>query len=97
MPKLPPFPPWKRDPEIEEMLAEIRRLRSEYYKEHPSPSPPVDWAETIFFTIPIGILLAPIIAAGAFKEEVIDPRMRSKEETASTLKYWRELKSRGWR
>jgi len=97
MPRLPRFPPWKRDPEIEKMLAETRRLRAEYHEKHPTPGPPMDWAETIFFIIPAGILLAPIIAAGVFKEEVIDPRMRSKEEIAGSLKYWREFKSGGWR
>jgi len=96
--ELPRFPPWKRDPETEEMLREISRLRSEDYERHPPPSsPPGDWAETIFFTIPLGILLGPIIVAATFKEEVIDPRRASKEEIAETLKYWRELKARGWR
>ena len=93
------FPPWKRDPEFEAMLKELRGLQKEYYKLYPPPRTPETFDSVIetIFLIPFAILLSPLIIGGEFKERVLDPRKTPKETLRRTLGDWREFKSRGWR
>lgn len=98
MPKLPRFPPWKRDPETETMLKEIRQLQQRYLEKHPAPPlPPSPFdpggvAESIaegIMLAPFAILYSPIIIGMAIKE-ALEERLRPKEEIAESLKYWRK-------
>jgi len=98
--------PWKRDPRTEALLAEERKLISEYYKAFPGPEEPQPGvAEIICFLIPAGIILSPLVLAGVVKE-AWDDRMRPTEQIRSTVDYWRgkvqgipewRRKELGWR